>query len=364
MSVVPWLSEPRARNQEANVRQLTKVVALAAGAVLALSACGGSDDDGDTAAEPSGSSGGSLKIGMAFDVGGRGDGTFNDLAVQGLEELKSSEGAEITELSPNTDGTNRDALLRQLADDGYNPIVGVGFAYGEAIDTVAKEYPDTQFVRIDGGPSTESNVAVKTFKEEQGSYLVGVAAALKTKTKHVGFIGGNESQLITKFYAGFVQGVKSVDPSIKIDEKRLAAGEDTAGFGNTTGARVAAEAMYQAGADIIYTAAGGSWGGSFPAAAAAKKLAIGVDSDQYNTVGDPALQKVIMTSMLKRVDTAVLAGVKEFKETKKITNESYGLDKDGVGYATSGGGVDDVKTQLEAAKAKIVSGEIKVAETA
>jgi basic membrane protein A and related proteins len=122
--------------------------------------------------------------------------------------------------------------------------------------------------------------------------------------------------------------------------------------------------MYQAGADIIYTAAGGSWGGSFPAAQAAGKLAIGVDSDQYNTVGDPNLQKIILTSMLKRVDTAVFESAKEFQSGQKVSSGSYGLEKDGVGYATSGGFVEDVKTQLEEAKAKIISGEIKVAETA
>jgi basic membrane protein A len=336
------------------------LVAVAAVAALALAGCGGDEDTPETETSASAET---LRVGMAFDTGGRGDGTFNDLAAAGLDQAKTELGAEIQELSPKEDGSDRADLLRQLADDGYNPIFGVGFAYSEAIDTVAKEYPDVQFVRIDGGPSTESNVAVKTFKEEQGSYLVGVAAALKTKTNHVGFIGGNESQLITKFYAGFVQGAKSVKPDIKIDEKRLAPGEDTKGFADSPGARVAADAMYQGGADIIYTAAGGAWGGSFPSAASAGKLAIGVDSDQYNTVGDPNLQKVILTSMLKRVDTAVYESAKEFQDTKKVTSGSYGLDKDGVGYSTSGGFVDDIKTQLEDAKAKIISGEIKVSET-
>ncbi len=342
------------------MRQLTRLVALAAGAALALSACGGDDDP--SGAEPSASE--TLKVGMAYDVGGRGDGTFNDLAATGLDKAKSDLGAQIQELSPKEDGSDRADLLRQLADDGYNPIFGVGFLYGEVMDTVAKEYPDIQFIRIDGGPSTEANVAVKTFKEEQGSFLVGVAAALKSKTNHIGFIGGNESELITRFYAGYVQGAKAIKPDIKIDEKRLAPGEDGKGFGDTSGARVAAEAMYQAGADIVYTAAGGSWAGSFPAAAAAGKLAIGVDSDQYNTVGDPALQKVILTSMLKRVDTGVFEAAKEFQTSGKATSSSYGLDVDGVGYATSGGFVDDIKTQLEEYKTKIVSGEIKVAPTA
>jgi basic membrane protein A and related proteins len=301
---------------------------------------------------------------MAYDTGGRGDGTFNDLAAKGLDQAKADLGAQVQDLSPNSDGSNRPDLLRQLADDGFNPVIAVGFLYAEAVDTVAKEYPDVQFVRFDGAPSEQPNVAVKNFKEEQGSYLVGVAAALKSKTKHIGFIGGNESSLITKFYAGFVQGAKSVTPDITIDDKRLAPGDDGAGFGNGPGARVAADAMYQAGADVIYTAAGQSWTGSFPSAVAAKKLAIGVDSDQYVTVGDSELQAVILTSMLKRLDVALFGAVKEFNDSKKITTTSYGLDGDGVGYSTSGGKVDDIKQQLDDTKAKIISGEITVAETA
>ncbi len=122
--------------------------------------------------------------------------------------------------------------------------------------------------------------------------------------------------------------------------------------------------MYQSGADIVYTAAGGSWGGSFPAAADAGKLAIGVDSDQYNTVGDPALQKVILTSMIKRVDTAVYDSVKTFKDSGKVESKAYGLEDDGVGYATSGGKVDDIEAKLEDYKAKIIAGTITVSETA
>jgi basic membrane protein A len=340
---------------------LTRAVALGVGAVLVLAACGGSGSaGGSNSATSSGST--SLKVGLAYDTGGRGDGTFNDLAAKGLDEAKSQLGAQIQELSPKQDGSDRADLLRQLADGGYNPIVGVGFPYGTPIDTVAKEYPKVQFVRIDGAPSTLSNVAVKSFKEEQGSFLVGVAAALKTKTSHIGFIGGNESDLITKFYAGFVQGAKAVNPSITIDDKRLASKDDSKGFGDTAGAKVAAEAMYQAGADVVYTAAGGSWGGSFPAAAAAGKWAIGVDADQFTTVGDPKLQKVILSSMVKRVDFAVLESVKEFKSSGKATTTGYGAKEGGVDYSTSGGFLDDVKTKIDDYKAKIVDGSLTVTE--
>jgi basic membrane protein A and related proteins len=339
------------------VRRVTRVAALTTGVVLALSACGGGSD-------PSSDRGGSgeLKVGMAFDTGGRGDGTFNDLAAAGLDSVKKDLKARVQELSPDDQGSNRADLLRQLADDGYDPIIAVGFSYSEVTDTVAEEYSDVQFVVIDGGPSTVPNVAVKTFQEEQGSFLVGAVAALKSKTAHVGFIGGNESQLINKFHAGYVQGAKTVDPKIVVDDKRLAPGNSAAGWGDTQGAKVAATAMYQAGADIIYTAAGGSWGGSFPAAAAApRRWAIGVDADQYNTVGDPELQKIILTSMVKRVDNVVVNSVKEFQGKDKILTGSYGLKDEGVGFSATGGFVDDIKSRIENYEAKIIDGSLTVA---
>lgn len=341
------------------------VVSGAAVLALGLAACSSSSTSGGTSGggASTGSSGGTLKVGMAFDTGGRGDGTFNDLAAKGLDQSKTELGADVKELSPKEDGSDRADLLRQLADGGYNPIIGVGFNYATPIDTVAKEYPNVSFVRIDGGPSTVPNVAVESFREQEGSYLVGAAAALKSKTNHIGFIGGNESTLITKFYAGYKQGAKAINPSITIDDKRLAPGDDPSGFGAIPAAKVAAAAMYQAGADIVYTAAGGSYNGSFPAAVEAGKLAIGVDNDQYLTVGDAAQKKVILTSMFKKVDTAVFNSVKEFKSSAKVTTATFGLKEDGVGYATSGGFVDDIKPKLDDFKAQIIAGTLKVSET-
>jgi basic membrane protein A len=339
-----------------------KVVAAVSVATLALAACGKSSDTPSAGGTTAGAT--TLKVGMAFDVGGRGDGTFNDLAVKGLEKAKTDFKAEIKELSPKEDGSDRADLLRQLADDGYNPIVGVGFSYGEALDTVAKEYPKISFVRIDGGPTTVPNAGVASFAEQEGSFLVGVAAALKSKTNHVGFIGGNESALINKFYAGYKQGAMAVKADIKIDDKRLAAGDDGAGFGNIPGAKVAAQAMYQNGADVVYTAAGGSFNGSFPVAASMKKWAIGVDSDQFNTVGNADWKKWILTSMVKRVDSAVYGAVKEFKDSGKVTSKAFSLKDGGVDYSTSGGFVDDIKAKIDDYKAKIIAGTIKVSETA
>lgn len=345
---------------------MTAVTGMAVAAALGLAACGGGGSGaGSTGGTTTGgtSSAAALKIGLAFDVGGRGDGTFNDLAVKGLDKAKTEFGAETKELSPKEDGSDRADLLRQLADDGYNPVIGVGFSYADPMGTVAKEYPEVQFIGIDTFVPDVPNVANDSFAEHEGSFLVGVAAALKSTSNHIGFIGGNESALITKFWAGYKQGAMAAKPDIKIDEKRLAAGESGAGFGDTSGAKVAAQAMYQDGADVVYTAAGGSYAGSFAAAVEADKWAIGVDSDQYNTVADPAQKKKILTSMVKRVDTAVYASLKAFKDTGKVSDTAYGLKDDGVGYSTSGGFVDDIKTQLEDYRQKIIDGTLKVSET-
>jgi basic membrane protein A len=352
---------------ESALRSSTTLLAGAVVLSLGLTACSSSSPSGGggSTGGATGSSGSSdaVKVGIAYDTGGLGDGTFNDLAAKGLGKAKSDLGVQIKELSPKQDGSNRADLLRQLADGGYNPIIGVGFSYGTAVDTVAKEYQNVAFIRIDGDPSTVSNVAVQSFREQEGSFLVGAAAALKTKTNHIGFIGGNESALITKFFAGYKQGALAINPSIAIDDKRLASGNDSKGFGDIPGAKVAAQAQYQNGADVIYTAAGGSYAGSFPAAVEAGKWAIGVDNDQYQTVTDAAQKKIILTSMFKKVDTAVYTAVKAFKDNGKVASAEYGLKEDGVGYATSGGYVDDIKPKLDDYKQQIISGQITVKTT-
>lgn len=333
--------------------------------LMAAAACGG-DSGGTTASEAPSSAGasseakGALKVGLAFDVGGRGDKSFNDAAYAGLEKAKTDLGAEIKELSPAGDGSNRGDLLRQLADAGYNPIIGVGFAYGEDIKKAAEEYPDIQFAVVDSA-SNATNVTGLLFAEEQGSYLAGVAAALKSKEGHVGFVGGVENDLIKKFQAGFQAGVKSVKADAKIDVTYLSPDGDFSGFKAPDKGKIAAEKMYQDGADIIYHASGDSGLGVFQAAAAAGKKAIGVDSDQRQTVKEADLQKVIMTSMLKRVDVGVFEFIKAIQGgAKGGTDTVYDLKVDGVGLATTGGDIDDIKDKLDAAKQDIVDGKITV----
>jgi basic membrane protein A len=198
------------------------------------------------------------------------------------------------------------------------------------------------------------------FAEHEGSFLVGAAAALKSKTGHIGFIGGQEIDLIKKFEAGYTAGAKYINPDIKVEVQYLGAAGDNAAWGSPDKAKEIANGWYADGADVVYTAAGGSGAGTIEAAVESDAWAIGVDSDQYLTA-TPDQQKHILTSMLKRVDTSVFDTVKQFKDgTLKGGFATYDLKSDGVGYSTSGGYLDDVKDQLDKIKADIVAGTITV----
>ncbi|MDF5751307.1 BMP family ABC transporter substrate-binding protein [Spongiactinospora sp. TRM90649] len=341
--------------------------ALAGGLLMATAACGGGGNNAATTA-PSGSESATeaakpaLKVGLAFDVGGRGDKSFNDSAYAGLERAKSELSVEIKELSPQGDGSNRGELLRQLAGAGFNPIIGVGFAYAPDVQKVAAEYPDVQFAIVDS-ISNGPNVTGLTFAEHEGSYLAGVAAALKSKSGHIGFVGGVESDLIRKFEAGYKAGAEATKPGIKIDTKYLTPEGDFTGFKAPDKGKTAGAKMYEEGADIVYAAAGDSGLGVFQAAVAAGagKWAIGVDSDQAQTVKDPALTKIIMTSMIKRVDNGVFEFVKSVQGgAKGGQTVAYDLKLDGVGLATTGDHISDVQAKVDEAKEKIIGGEIKV----
>jgi basic membrane protein A and related proteins len=348
---------------------MTKTAALVLASSLALAACasdeegggdGGSGSEGSAAAEE-------LKVGLAYDTGGRGDRSFNDSAFAGVEAALEANAGDFSELSPNADASNRADLLTQLADEGYNPVIAVGFAYGDVIGEVAEQYPDTTFAIIDSSVAEigADNLTGLLFAEEQGSFLAGVAAALKTTTDHIGFVGGVETPLIEKFEAGYFAGAQAVNPDITIDSSYLTPAGDFSGFNDPAKGQIAAQGMFDAGADIVYHAAGGSGLGVFQAAAASNKRAIGVDSDQYNTVDDPALQAVIMTSMLKRVDNAVENFIGEFVDGSleggsDVVND---LSTDGVGLANSGGFIDDIQDQIDDYRQQIIDGDIEVPTT-
>jgi basic membrane protein A len=343
-------------------------MALLLAGSLALSACASDEETG-----AGGGAGGEdeLKIGLAYDAIGRGDKSFNDSAFAGAEAAVAEFGGEVREVTPNEDGSDRAELLAQLAEQGYDPVIAVGFAYDEVLADVAADFPDTTFAQVDGshelfdGTSKGDNVTGLLFASEEGSFLAGAAAALKSESGHIGFIGGVDVPLIQTFQAGYEAGAKAVDPNIVISVEYIAPAGDFSGFNDPARAQILAQGMYAAGADIIFQVAGGSGTGVFQAAAAAGGRAIGVDSDQYQTVDDPALQAVIMTSMLKRVDNAVLAFVGDFVDgdVEGGTDILYDLESEGVGLATSGGFIDDIQGDIEAFRQQIIDGEIEVPTT-
>jgi basic membrane protein A and related proteins len=360
-----------------------KVLALVAVMALAAAACGNDNGGGTTGAtggtgaSPSALPGADVSVGMVYDIGGRGDLSFNDSAAAGLDQAKKDFGIQVTELEPNQGGTNRAELLDLVASQGADLIIGVGFLFAESVCAAGLKYPDVNFGDVDGfidhttckgaqDLTADSNVASLLFAENEGSYLVGAAAALKSKTGHIGFVGGVDTPLIHKFEAGYVAGAQKISPDIKVDIKYISQPPDFSGFNDPAKAKEIAASMYQGGADVVYHAAGGSGLGVFQAAkeysdsSGTHVWAIGVDSDQYLTA--PAeLQPYILTSMLKRVNVAVYETIKaQVEGTFQGGYLTFDLAKDGVGYATSGGFIDDIVPQLEDLKKQIVDGTITV----
>jgi len=345
------------------VRRFKKVTAVAAVAALlfAGAACSKKSDSGDNAADKDCVEKGDVKVGMAFDVGGRGDQSFNDSAAKGMDKAACELGFEVkdAEAQNGEPESAREERLQQLVDAGYNPVIAVGFAYSAAVGKIAKANPDVNFAIVDDQVAGD-NIANLTFAEEQGSFLVGAAAALKSETGDIGFIGGVDTELIHKFQAGYEAGAKAVNPDIKIQSVYLTTPPDFGGFGDPAKGETAATGMYDKGADVVYHAAGGSGGGVFKAATDAKKWAIGVDSDQAKTA-DASVRDSILTSMLKNIDVAVFDYLQSVQEGTPDTGlRVYDLKVDGVGYSTTGGHVDDIVSKLDDYKQQIIDGKITV----
>ncbi|MEU6464440.1 BMP family ABC transporter substrate-binding protein [Streptomyces sp. NPDC046976] len=351
------------------MRRVAKLsAACLATAALALSAtaCGKTSSQEDSSSPSSSGGKGGIKIGLAYDVGGRGDRSFNDSAARGADKAEKQFGGSIKELTAKTSDTPADRVQRltDLAQAGYSPIIAVGYTYAPAVQQVAKQFPKTSFGLIDSVVDGK-NVNSITFTEEQGSYLAGVAAALKTKKDHVGFIGGVDSPLIKKFQAGYVQGVHDTNAKIKVDVQYLSHGTDTSGFSSPDKGQQAAQGMLDNGADVVYSAAGSSGTGAIEAVNGVKGAwAIGVDSDQYNIPGLAKYKSSILTSVVKNVDVGVFDFIQSVKNGKPLAgNNVYSLAKGGVSLATSGGYLKDIQAKLDAAKQNIVDGKIKVKTT-
>lgn len=318
-----------------------------------LTACGESSTE---------SSSGGKGVGLAFDVGGRDDHSFNESAARGVDKAQKELGVQSKLMTAKNGETeaDREQRLTSLAESGYNPVIGVGFNYSKSIEKVAKDFPKTTFGIVDS-VAPGNNIDSITFGEHEGSYLAGVAAALKSKNHKVGFIGGVNNALIQKFQAGFEQGAKDTDSSVQITSQYLYPNNDK-GFNDPAAAKDKAKGMLDSGIDVIYTAAGLSGNGSIEAIAGQKGAwAIGVDSDQYQQPGLEKYKSSILTSVVKNVDVAVFDLIKSVKDGKPLTGpHAYLLKDGGVSLATSGGQIDDIKDKIEAAKKKIVDGQVKV----
>ena len=344
------------------MRKLIVVTALLLAAHIALLFVRGS-----ASAEGTGGSG--SRIGIVLDVGGRGDKSFNDGAYAGADSATKLLNANIRFIEPG-EGADREAGLRLLAAEGMDLVIGVGFIFTDDLANLAREYPETAFAGIDYALATDKNgnvippppnIAALKFREEEGSFLVGALAALVSKTKKVGFVGGMDIPLIHKFEAGYRAGVRRVCPDCQVIAQY--AGVTPEAFRNPGRGKELALSQYQSGVNIIFHASGSTGLGVFEAARSSRKLAIGVDADQYAEA--PGF---ILTSMVKGVDAAVYDAIKRAKEGSfRGGIYQFGLAEGGVGYV-----YDDnnrqlipapVRARLDTLQAEIVAGKIDVPST-
>ena len=328
---------------------------LAAVAVLAAGCARKAEPPAAKAAHPP------LKVGLVFDVGGRGDKSFNDAAYAGLERARQALGVEVQTLETG-EGTDREAALRQLAAGGSQLVFGVGFLFSDDIRQLAGEFPSVKFACVDytvkEGEPLPPNLAALTFKEEEGSYLVGALAALLNRTGTLGFVGGMQIPLIKKFEAGYRAGIAAVNPRIQVLVKY--AGTTGTAFKDPTKGKELGLAEYDQGADIIFHAAGSTGLGVFEAAREKKRLAIGVDSDQYAEA--PGF---ILTSMVKRVDNAVYSTIDQVDHGAWQGGvHVFGLKERGVGWVYDAHNQAlvpaPVKARVDSLEQEIVAGRIAV----
>ncbi|MGW0331392.1 BMP family lipoprotein [Streptomyces sp. NPDC003011] len=344
------------------ISKLTRVAVGVASLALAATACGGtsSDSGSDTEAKDD------LGLAIAYDVGGKGDQSFNDAAYAGLQKAQKEFGYKTDDVEPTEGETDADKEQRlgSLAKQGYNPVIGVGFAYGPAMEAVSKKYPKTTFGIVDSVVEGD-NVASLVFAEEQASYLAGVAAAKATKTNTVGFVGGVDVPLIHKFEAGYKQGVQDTSGGkVKVIPQYLTQTAQEGGFSSPDKGKAAAEGQIEKKADVIYQAAGLSGQGVIEAAAKAKVWAIGVDSDQYQQAALASYKNYILTSALKDVGGAVYSLAKSVQDGKPLNGiQTFDLKVNGVGLSESNpefAKIAGLTAAVAKAKGEIIDGTIKV----
>ncbi len=310
-----------------------------------------------------------LDIGIVFDVGGRGDKSFNDGAFLGGMRATDSLGARVRYIEPG-EGSDREAGLRLLAAEGMDLVIGVGFIFTDDILTLAREYPDVKFAGVDFAIAMDDNgeplplpdnlLAIK-FREEEGSFLVGAMAALIGNSNKVGFVGGMDIALIHKFEAGYRAGVLHVCPDCEVVVQY--AGVTPEAFKNPGRGKELALSQYQQGVNVIYHASGSTGLGVFEAARTMNRLAIGVDADQYDEAPG-----YVLTSMVKEIDEAVLRTAEAVQAGRFAGGISvFGLAERGVGYVYDDNNraqiPDSIRTRLNELEADIIAGRIRVPST-
>jgi basic membrane protein A len=310
-----------------------------------------------------------VRVGIVFDLGGRGDKSFNDGAYLGGERAAKELGARVRFIEPG-EGSDREAGLRLLAAEGLDLVIGVGFIFTDDITPLAREYPKVAFADVDYAVPTDSvgnplpmpdNLVALKFREEEGSFLVGALAALVGKSKKVGFVGGMDIALIHKFEAGYRAGVKYVCPDCEVIAQY--AGVTPEAFRNPGRGKELALSQFNQGVNVIFHASGSTGLGVFEAARSAGKLGIGVDADQYAEA--PGF---VLTSMVKGIDESVFQAVKAVKEKRfKGGVQQFGLAEKGVGYIYDANNKalipDGVRAKLDSLTADIIAGRIKVPST-
>lgn len=314
-----------------------------------------------------------IKVGIVFDIGGKNDRSFNAAAWDGVQRAEKDLPICLYDVEPGNP-TSIEPAMRAFAEKDFDLIIGVGFAQGPIMQKVADDYPNIKFAIVDGvifekdGKTPKANVASLVFREHEGSYLVGMIAAQKSKTGILGFVGGMDIPLIHRFKTGYEEGAKSVNPNATVIANYV--GVTDAAWNNPGKGQELAISQIGQGADVIFTAAGNSGLGAFDAVekygtdanGAALKYVIGVDSNQNGQ--KPGF---VLTSMVKRVDNAVYDVVREvLGGAFKGGFHTFGLDKDGVAYAMDEHNKNliapEILQRVEAAKGKIIGGEIKVTD--
>src|SRR5687768_2865080 len=306
-----------------------------------------------------------IRVGIVFDIGGKDDRSFNAAAWQGVQRAAKDLPIVLRDIEPGTPNAIEPAM-RAFAERNFDLIIGVGFAQAPIMEMVAKDYPNIQFAIIDG-VSQLPNVASLVFKEHEGSYLVGILAAKASRTGTIGFLGGMDIGLIHRFAKGYEEGAQSVNPNIKVVQNYV--GVTDSAWNNPGKGKEISLSQISKGADVIFTAAGNSGLGAFDAVEQSGKVngrathfVIGVDSNQ-----NMVKPGYVLTSMVKRVDNVVYNIVKEVVEGKfKGGFHVFGLETDGIGYAMDEHNQSlippEVLTEVEAARKRIIAGEIKVTD--